>query len=164
MKHHPVAFSSSTTTLPTKLIRDEVELLEKRLLQLKQAIDQSFDLQCDPSPAVAHRLVREIISARRRRDEVFGHDLFADPAWDVLLNLYEAELSQRRMQISAACIAAAVPATTALRWIRILADAGLVEREADPLDGRRMWVKLTHKSRAQLNSYFEDCCRLGFPI
>jgi predicted transcriptional regulator len=63
--------------------------------------------------------------------------LFADPAWDMLLDLLQAEIAQHRVPVSSLCIAAAVPATTALRWIKTMTDVGLFKRRADPHDGRR---------------------------
>jgi hypothetical protein len=43
------------------------------------------------------------------REQFFGPDLFADPAWDILLDLYAARLEQQRVAVSSLCIAAAVP-------------------------------------------------------
>src|SRR5690606_396517 len=59
--------------------------------------------------------VRGIIRARRLRDQFFRGELFADPAFDTLLDLYAARLEGRRVAVSSLCIAASVPATTALR-------------------------------------------------
>ena len=40
--------------------------------------------------------------------------------------LMAARLEQQRVEVSSLCIAAAVPPTTALRWIKALSDAGPV--------------------------------------
>ncbi|MXP27457.1 hypothetical protein GRI58_01300 [Porphyrobacter algicida] len=61
------------------------------------------------------RLVRQIIAQRRLRDELLGAELFADPAWDMLLDLTAARAEHKRVSASTLCIAAAVPATMALR-------------------------------------------------
>ena len=76
---------------------------------------------------------RTIIRLRRRRDRLFGSDLFGEPAWDMLLELYAAELAQRRECVSGLCCASGVPATTALRWITLLVNAGWVTRRAGPV-------------------------------
>ena len=63
----------------------------------------------DPSlPPIGPRDVRRIIRQRRMRDEYFGSDMFADPAWDILLDLYAAKLERHRVSVSSLCIAAAV--------------------------------------------------------
>ena len=82
--------------------------------------------------------VRTMIRARRLRERYFPGDLFADPAWDMLLDLMAARLEGQKVAVSSLCIAAAVPATTALRWIKTLTDHGLFVRVADPQDGRRV--------------------------
>lgn len=90
-------------------------------------------------PEVTARDVRAVIRARRMRDQFFTGELFADPAWDMLLDLFASELEGRRVSVSSLCIAAAVPPTTALRWIGAMHDAGLFERQADPNDRRRAY-------------------------
>ena len=87
--------------------------------------------------------VRDVIRARRLRDRFFGTGLFEDPAWDMLLDLFAAELEGARVSVSSLCIAAAVAPTTALRWIGRLTDAGLLERAPDAADRRRAFVKLS---------------------
>ena len=83
-------------------------------------------------PGVDAASIRSIIRARRLRDHYFRGGLFADPAWDMLLDLMAARLEKNRVAVSSLCIAAAVPATTALRWIKALTDSGLFVRAADP--------------------------------
>ena len=98
--------------------------------------------------------IREVIRARRLRDELFGPDLFADPAWDILLDLTAARLEGRSVAVSSLCIAAAVPATTALRWIKQLTVAGLLRRVSDPVDRRRVFIELTDHAAAAMMTYF----------
>jgi DNA-binding MarR family transcriptional regulator len=95
------------------------------------------------APSVSLDAVRQVIRARRVRARFFDEELFADPAWDMLLDLLQAEIAQHRVPVSSLCIAAAVPATTALRWIKTMTDSGLFRRRADPHDGRRIFVELS---------------------
>lgn len=88
-------------------------------------------------------LVRRLLRVRRDRARFLPPDLFADPAWDVLLDLTAARLEARLTPVSSLCIAADVPTTTALRWIRSLSDAGLIVRRSDPSDARRSHVELS---------------------
>jgi DNA-binding MarR family transcriptional regulator len=100
--------------------------------------------------------LRNIIKARRSRDNFFPQALFADPAWDMLLELYLSTLTQIRVATSSLCLGAAVPATTALRWINALEAEGLIERRSDPLDGRRVFVALSPKGIDQMQAYFRS--------
>ena len=100
--------------------------------------------------------VRAVVRARRLRAQNFDTELFADPAWDMLLDLYAARLDQHRVAVSSLCIASAVPATTALRWIKTLTDRGLFVRRADPTDGRRVFIELADGAADALTAYFAE--------
>lgn len=113
----------------------------------------------EPEERTVHRqrakAVRRMLRQRRMREQYFPADLFADPAWDMLLDLYAARLERQPVSVSSLCIAAAVPATTALRWIKTMTDAGLFVREADPQDGRRIFIGLADAAFEALARYFE---------
>lgn len=112
-------------------------------------------------PSVSSTRVRGAIRARRIRDQFFVPALFADPAWDMLLDLFAAELEHGRVSVSSLCIAAAVPPTTALRWITTLTSHELIEREPDPLDRRRAHIKLTARAGIAMRGYFNALDRAG---
>lgn len=107
-------------------------------------------------PTGRARYVRRRIRQRRMREHHFASDLFADPAWDMMLDLYAAHYERRTVSVSSLCIAAAVPATTALRWIKTLTDEGLFVRAPDPHDGRRIYIFLSDDSRQRLDEYFDN--------
>jgi DNA-binding MarR family transcriptional regulator len=58
--------------------------------------------------------------------------------------------------VSSLCIAAAVPATTALRWLKSMTDQGIFVRRADPHDGRRVFVELSRDASASMRRYFGE--------
>jgi len=98
--------------------------------------------------------LREIIKLRRMRDRFFPTDLFADPAWDILLDLRAAALEGQYVSVSSLCIAAAVPPTTALRWITAMTESGMLVRRQDPADARRVFIELSPETSAKLDDYF----------
>jgi hypothetical protein len=83
------------------------------------------------------------------RDRYFGR-LFCDPAWNIMLELYQAKVEGTPVSIKRACIAAKVPATTALRRLTELEAAGMVEKKADGSDKRRLLVELTPSAYARM--------------
>ena len=87
------------------------------------------------------------------RNRYFDPGLFADPAWDMLLDLMAARLEGEHVSVSSLSIAASVPSTTALRWIRTMTDLGLFDRRADPSDGRRVYIQLTDAAASAMVSY-----------
>lgn len=137
-------------------IARQTDLLRERLGSALRLVDE---LTGSPAPLgqsrpVTEKAIRSLIRLRRNRDHFFDSDLFADPAWDMLLELYACHLGQQRITITSLCAAAAVPATTALRWISAMQAKELVERRRDPIDGRRFFISLTDAGRHALESYF----------
>lgn len=102
------------------------------------------------------RAVRAAMAARELRGDYFDPDFFADPAWDLLLELYLAHLEQRRLSVSALFKAGGQPATTNLRWLAKLEQDALAERVNDKLDARRIWVSLSPKGVDAMRRYFEE--------
>jgi len=98
--------------------------------------------------------VRNLIKARRLRDQYFEAELFADPAWDMLLDLMAAKLEGARVSVSSLCIAASVPPTTALRWIKTMTEEKIFERKADNNDGRRIFIQLSDEAAAGMIGFF----------
>jgi len=113
------------------------------------------------APGVDAAHIRAMIRARRLREQYFRGELFADPAWDMLLDLMAARLEKNRVAVSSLCIAAAVPATTALRWIKALTDRGLFVRAADPQDGRRVYIELSDDTARALAAYLRAVQRIS---
>jgi DNA-binding MarR family transcriptional regulator len=110
-------------------------------------------------PQVSADAVRSVIRARRLRSRYFDEGMFADPAWDMLLDLLQAEIAQLRVPVSSLCIAASVPATTALRWLKTMTSQGIFLRRADPNDGRRVFVELAPPASQAMRRYFADAGR-----
>ena len=102
------------------------------------------------------RLIRRIIRQRQLRARFFDGDLFADPAWDMLLDLTAARAEHTRVSVTSLCIASGVPPTTALRWIGQMTDAGLLQRVEDETDRRRAFITLTDKAADAMARYFAE--------
>ena len=127
-------------------IGGEVERIARALNELAD------DARLVPAPVTAP-YIRQMIRQRRDRESYFPAEIMADPAWDMLLDLTAAGLEAKLVSVSSLCIAAAVPATTALRWIRNLCDLGRFERHDDPDDLRRALISLSADSAARMMSY-----------
>jgi DNA-binding MarR family transcriptional regulator len=146
--------------------REGQELLQKLSEDVGRLADMIASLSDDEPELIAPTIsaerqvetvdavyIRRLIRARRLREQYLPGDLFADPAWDMLLDLMAARLEDNRVAVSSLCIAAAVPATTALRWIKALTDRGLLVRSADPQDGRRVYIELSEETARALGTY-----------
>ena len=105
-------------------------------------------------------LAKILYQNRRDRDTFFGgKSLFGEPAWDILLDLYASELMGKRISVTSACIASCTPTTTALRWLAELEGQGLVFRDLDTKDKRRIFVCLTDDGRSRMGAYFSNLAK-----
>lgn len=126
------------------------------------SLDPQFDggsdrlVRASRPPLPDPRLVRKIIRQRQQRARFFEGDLFADPAWDMLLDLTAARVEHVRVSVTSLCIASGVPPTTALRWIGQMTDAGLLQRVDDETDRRRAFITLTDKASDAMARYFSE--------
>ena len=138
----------------------EMSLNEARSLQSR--LERLCGNSREPEPVSAiegvetERKVRNILRLRRRRESLFGLDLFGEPSWDMLLELYATELAGRRESVSGLCSVSGVPSSTALRWIKTLENDGWITRKADPVDGRRSFLSLTAKARTAMERFFSQ--------
>ena len=105
-------------------------------------------------------IFRASILARRLREQILPADLFADPAWDMLLDLLAASLEGRKVDVTSLSAASGVPATTALRHIGLLMERGLIERHRDPDDQRRVYVELSEEAALALGEWFERTAKI----
>lgn len=140
---------------------DQLEELKVKLHAMEASGSVLESKQASP-PAIVHsartgskEVLLMTIRARADRLKFLPPELFADPAWDMLLDLYLADIMSRRVSVSSLCSASNVPATTALRWIGHLTKEGLIERMSDPCDGRRYFIALSKPGLAQMDGYFD---------
>lgn len=158
---HVADIASDGGAARLRQLSDEVARIAATLARLSTG-PQASPLKAPPAekigdtPTIDPDTVRAVIRARRLRMRYFDAELFADPAWDMLLDLVQAEIDQLRVPVSSLCIAAAVPATTALRWIKTMTDSGLFVRRADPHDGRRVFVEMSQDTSLAMRRYFAE--------
>ena len=104
-------------------------------------------------PAELLAEARRLSAARRFRDRIFGRDLFANPAWNILVELFIAAEEGRNVTIKSACVAAGVPQSTALRHIAHLIEVRLTARAQHPSDARSAYLKLTDRGRSKMVAF-----------
>jgi hypothetical protein len=131
---------ASATSQQISALSQQAQRIADALAELAAKADAA-----EPA-AIDAALVRRLIRLRRDRDRHFPAELFADPAWDMLLDLAAARMERVDVPVSSLCVAAAVPTTTALRWVRSLSEAGLFVRRTDPADGRRTFIGLSDQA------------------
>ncbi|MDR3471689.1 MAG: response regulator [Devosia sp.] len=135
--------------LPKPVVPEEiVDAIRRALEQDSSAAPQVRQL----SNSDAAQL---LLKARQKRDAIFGTDLFDDPTWHIMLDLYSSTLHGRTVTVSDLCVASGSPATTALRRLGMLADLGLIVRLPDVSDRRRVLVSPSEPGRRAMDRFAE---------
>lgn len=153
-------YKDAAPSEPTSVFHPLADELMAIASRLRDAAEGAVVEPEPPRPTRSARshvaLARKAYALRRKRAAIFGNpDLFGEPAWDILLDLFIAQGEGKPVSVSSACIGSAAPATTGLRWLGVLADEGLVVRENDPEDHRRVLVRLTPAGRAAMERFFD---------
>jgi hypothetical protein len=99
---------------------------------------------------------RTLYRERRIRARHFAGSLFAEPVWDLLLDLFIAGQDGIQVSVSSACLAAHVPTTTALRYIQWLVEHRLAERYPHPDDGRSTLLRTTETANRAMIAYLDE--------
>jgi hypothetical protein len=146
---------SSSNRVASHEIVLEMDILLHRLLHLTTPREE------DSEQKRLLRIAREVYDGRRIRERIFGSGLFADPSWDILLDLYIARREDRKVTVSSACIAASSPTTTATRHISHLVQTGLVVRVPHPCDARSSYLELSAKAETKLTRLFKEMEQAG---
>lgn len=107
-----------------------------------QASTSSKDVPSSVTTELVMRAEWEYAASGRRLD-LLGGTLTSEPAWNMLLDLFVSGARKRILSVSALTIGSRVAPATALRYLKLLVEADLVERQFDELDGRRVHVRLT---------------------
>jgi hypothetical protein len=113
--------------------------------QVAAGLDPQVEAECV-------KTAKRLYALRRRRNELLDADMFSDPAWDMLLDLFITGAEGRRLSVSGVCIGSHAPAATALRYLALLQERGLVRRMVDSTDGRRTLVELTELGQRSMQT------------
>lgn len=106
--------------------------------------------------AAALANARKVAHRRLLRQQLIGApELFGDPAWEMLVDLFIHECEGKDLSIGALCVPVGIPMSSALRLVQKLCVAGIVRRIHDPVDGRRSIIRLDPVVAHRLRAYFE---------
>ena len=138
---------------------EELRLTGVKLLGLLNDIDlqaEAMSAQADDSDLALANAARKLLKQRSRRQKYLPPELFAEPAWDMLLDLFIAQMEGREVSVTSVCLASSSPPTTALRWLEVVQGLGLVERSPSAEDRRVSHVRLTSAGSNALRRYLAD--------
>lgn len=141
--------------------------MRRKLLEIARVLQDIAESGGRDSAALSGPLGKAELLAEAKREfrasllrETHFEDLpFHEPGWEILLDLYIAHVEGRRLHVTAIGLDGKIPVATLLRWLLLLQKSGLVSREPDPRDKRRVWVTLTEAGIQRVERCLTECAR-----
>lgn len=146
--------ASEISRLRLTNLQEEIGKVARRLDELAVALGDSGRRPANDAVGVSHECVAKLIEARRSRARYLPADLFFDPVWDILLELFRAELASETAAYPSICAAAAISPSTAARYIKLLEKLRLIVRREEQEQSDRITVGLTPEAIGALRRYF----------
>lgn len=81
-----------------------------------------------------------------------GTGLFSDSCWIMCLDIYICDLKDEQVTVSAVAHSSGVPMTTAMRYINVMAEEGLLEKSPNPSDHRMIFVSTSPDCKEKIST------------
>lgn len=152
-------FSSGRITLERQDVQTAYWLIE----QLNQLMSGNGRKRTPEAAKRRYDLACQIGAARRSRAALFPGELFDEPAWDIMLQLYCVAGRDEVATIYALGSSISAPLSTIERWVDYLVERDLVKNEgsSDNLDRE---IGLSENGFARLDAYFRMLLEHDFQI
>jgi predicted transcriptional regulator len=137
-------------------IIDELSALKSNIAEISEKVENQLraDILDNDDNKLLTVFVSRYMENRNLRSKMISQDLFSDPCWDILMDVFSARLNDKNISVSAVATAGNMPHTTGLRYIDTLEKIGYIYRERDDWDGRRIFVKMTDDTFRMMKDYF----------
>lgn len=144
---------------------DELRLLARQLNVLADELDEKSSPPTNIAQPMRYSFLKEehlfddnhlcivaqsLYRLRNRRKKFFSSDIFAEPSWDMLLDLFINTVRGKAISTTSLCLASGTPATTALRWLTILEQKGFLEKYKTERDNRVTMIRMTNLGYSEM--------------
>ncbi|MEP2988256.1 MAG: helix-turn-helix domain-containing protein [Parasphingorhabdus sp.] len=80
-----------------------------------------------------------------------GTGLFSDSCWDMCLDIYICDLKRQQITVSSVAHSSGIPMTTAMRYINVMSEEGLLEKTPNPSDNRMILVSTSTSCKQRIS-------------
>lgn len=147
-----------------KKLTEQLDAAQEILHQIR--VTSGCEVSAAPLQVPSPRVESAVETARRAYDErkararfVGNDDMFGEPAWDILLDLFINQANEEKVTVKIACVHADVPPTTTMRWLNVLEQNGLIQCDADPADPKQHLINLTPAGYEGMLRYLESIAK-----
>jgi DNA-binding MarR family transcriptional regulator len=137
-------------------IIDEISDIQKNIGRISQQIgyEVRHKLSDTEQDEYLVEMIEKYFENKRLRYIIISQDLFSDPYWDILMELFYARLRGKNVTVSAVATAGNMAQTTGLRYLDSLLAMEYIYRERDDCDGRKVFIKISEKPFLLMKEYF----------
>ena len=134
-------------------LREVADIAGQLVTQIRGMQPVAVDQPAQQNKATQQSALRFISQLQEARRGLFRGIALPESSWEILLELMATEMAGRNISVSGLCLAANCPVTTALRRIDELAELGLIAKQVDPTDARRLYVRMTDAGRTKMQLF-----------
>ena len=115
----------------------------------------------DPVIAIANIDTAELIQRaekllkwNRLKAEILnpGSGLFADSCWNMCLDTCICDLKGKKITVSAIAHGSGIPMTTAMRYINVMVEEGLLQKSPNPSDNRMIFLSTSEACKEKIST------------
>lgn len=85
-----------------------------------------------------------------------GTGLFSDSCWDMCLDIYICDLKGEQITVSSVAHSSGIPMTTAMRYINVMSEEGLLEKTPNPSDNRMIFVSTSSSCKERISDVLQN--------
>ncbi|MGI9360738.1 MAG: helix-turn-helix domain-containing protein [Parasphingorhabdus sp.] len=82
----------------------------------------------------------------------FGSGLFTDSCWNMCLDTYICDLKGTKVTVSSIAHGSGIPMTTAMRYINVMAEEGMLEKSPNPSDNRMLFLSTSMTCKTKIST------------
>ena len=117
-------------------------------------------LERKPRMETALETARRAYAERKSRSKMIGSkEIFGEPAWDLLLDLFIHQSNDEDLTVKSACLHVETSENTTLRWLRVLEHNGLLKSHIDPANPEQQLIHLTPAGYEGMIRYLKSVAR-----
>jgi hypothetical protein len=114
------------------------------------------DLAQEPVQSALQTAQRIYHERRTRADFLGNNEIFGEPAWDMLLNIFMRQSNNETVSVKSMDINESYPDSTAMRWLKVLEQSGLLRLQLDANNKDQHLICLTDAGYEGMLRYLEN--------
>ena len=125
---------------------ERVNVLDKRMTEGKDSSDDDQMLisrSMDDGDLISR--AEKYLNWGRLKSRILdsGNGLFANSCWNMCLDIFICGLKDQRITVSSIAHSSGIPMTTAMRYINVMVEQGLLQKTPNSADNRMIFVSVS---------------------